>query len=226
MPQNASFVAFFFFSSRRRHTRWLNVTGVQTCALPIYEVVDLRAAADDRRTERAAVDARVGADFNVVLQNDVADLRDLEVLALVEDVSEAVRADDRTGMNADPRADLRAGAERHAREQADVLAHLAIGPDVIAGFEQAARADLRALVDHAQRTDVRRRVHLGGRRDDGGRMDPRRKLPLWKKQRQHFREGDPGIADANEDLACRGETGGNEDCRGGALFGPPEIFLI
>ena len=24
-----------FFSSRRRHTRWLQVTGVQTCALPI-----------------------------------------------------------------------------------------------------------------------------------------------------------------------------------------------
>ena len=27
---------FFFFSSRRRHTRLLTVTGVQTCALPIY----------------------------------------------------------------------------------------------------------------------------------------------------------------------------------------------
>ena len=26
---------FFFFSSRRRHTRLLTVTGVQTCALPI-----------------------------------------------------------------------------------------------------------------------------------------------------------------------------------------------
>src|SRR6187397_1520174 len=26
---------FFFFSSRRRHTRWCTVTGVQTCALPI-----------------------------------------------------------------------------------------------------------------------------------------------------------------------------------------------
>src|SRR5213593_3189129 len=25
----------FFFSRRRRHTRWLAVTGVQTCALPI-----------------------------------------------------------------------------------------------------------------------------------------------------------------------------------------------
>src|SRR3546814_16234148 len=30
------FVDFFFFSSRRRHTRCALVTGVQTCALPIY----------------------------------------------------------------------------------------------------------------------------------------------------------------------------------------------
>src|SRR3546814_7417581 len=29
----------FFFSSRRRHTRCALVTGVQTCALPIYIVV-------------------------------------------------------------------------------------------------------------------------------------------------------------------------------------------
>src|SRR5210317_2292974 len=29
------FMKDFFFSSRRRHTRFLNVTGVQTCALPI-----------------------------------------------------------------------------------------------------------------------------------------------------------------------------------------------
>ncbi len=27
---------FFFFSSRRRHTRYISVTGVQTCALPIW----------------------------------------------------------------------------------------------------------------------------------------------------------------------------------------------
>src|SRR3546814_9874511 len=29
------FVVYFFFSSRRRHTRCALVTGVQTCALPI-----------------------------------------------------------------------------------------------------------------------------------------------------------------------------------------------
>src|SRR3546814_3289533 len=31
------FIVIFFFSSRRRHTRCALVTGVQTCALPIYE---------------------------------------------------------------------------------------------------------------------------------------------------------------------------------------------
>src|SRR3546814_6966004 len=33
------FVFFFFFSSRRRHTRCALVTGVQTCALPIFPPV-------------------------------------------------------------------------------------------------------------------------------------------------------------------------------------------
>src|SRR3546814_2038485 len=30
-------ICFFFFSSRRRHTRCALVTGVQTCALPIWQ---------------------------------------------------------------------------------------------------------------------------------------------------------------------------------------------
>src|ERR1043166_9837322 len=30
-------IVVFFFSSRRRHTRFRNVTGVQTCALPIWD---------------------------------------------------------------------------------------------------------------------------------------------------------------------------------------------
>src|SRR3546814_6685265 len=34
-------IVFFFFSSRRRHTRCALVTGVQTCALPIYRVRQL-----------------------------------------------------------------------------------------------------------------------------------------------------------------------------------------
>src|SRR3546814_10610117 len=37
------FVVVFFFSSRRRHTRCALVTGVQTCALPIFHQASGRA---------------------------------------------------------------------------------------------------------------------------------------------------------------------------------------
>src|SRR3546814_4290211 len=61
---------FFFFSSRRRHTRCALVTGVQTCALPIYQnVKDALLAASEldtrlimrplRNTERVLVNAGV-----------------------------------------------------------------------------------------------------------------------------------------------------------------------
>src|SRR3546814_10398913 len=38
MRRGCIYVILFFFSSRRRHTRCALVTGVQTCALPIYSV--------------------------------------------------------------------------------------------------------------------------------------------------------------------------------------------
>src|ERR1044071_573355 len=53
---------FFFFSSRRRHTRYPLVTGVQTCALPIWsngardqarEEWSIRAVADYGSNSRA-----------------------------------------------------------------------------------------------------------------------------------------------------------------------------
>src|SRR3546814_5752882 len=43
-------LCFFFFSSRRRHTRCALVTGVQTCALPISEVL----RADTQAPEKSA----------------------------------------------------------------------------------------------------------------------------------------------------------------------------
>src|SRR3546814_9453661 len=44
----------FFFSSRRRHTRCALVTGVQTCALPIYGFLS-----ENEAFARAAADAGI-----------------------------------------------------------------------------------------------------------------------------------------------------------------------
>src|SRR3546814_1229458 len=50
-----TFVIYFFFSSRRRHTRCALVTGVQTCALPICDA----QALDKARSTLGAQHARV-----------------------------------------------------------------------------------------------------------------------------------------------------------------------
>src|SRR3546814_10236190 len=42
----------FFFSSRRRQTRCALVTGVQTCALPIYMIDNFLWEGTNRRTDR------------------------------------------------------------------------------------------------------------------------------------------------------------------------------
>src|SRR3546814_3473244 len=89
----------FFFSSRRRHTRCALVTGVQTCALPIYidiaqdlvELVLRRLRADlDRGVERIALadrgDARHGA-LDEAIEDRLMDQRARRAgadLALVE----------------------------------------------------------------------------------------------------------------------------------------------
>src|SRR3546814_11750041 len=51
---------YFFFSSRRRHTRCALVTGVQTCALPICEAKDGEAVARARRPAQDSANSRGG----------------------------------------------------------------------------------------------------------------------------------------------------------------------
>src|SRR3546814_19672201 len=65
MMNSVCFDLFFFFSSRRRHTRCALVTGVQTCALPIW---------------RLALSGRSGRGF-VAVPADAAELRGPLVLA-------------------------------------------------------------------------------------------------------------------------------------------------
>src|SRR3546814_3602249 len=78
---------FFFFSSRRRHTRCALVTGVQTCALPIYDAVAfIRSLAELRGRnadwaeaavrEAASLSARAALEAGVVeiVAGDVEDL--------------------------------------------------------------------------------------------------------------------------------------------------------
>ena len=126
------------------------------------EVVNLRALADDRRAERAAVNRHVRADFHVVADDDVADLRHLAVNAAVQHVTESVRADHRAGMDADALADFRARINRDVREQIHLVAELGIVAD---GNCRPAK-------------QIRRRSSRARRRRNAARCAP--SGPLWR----------------------------------------------
>src|SRR3546814_6438901 len=70
----------FFFSSRRRHTRCALVTGVQTCALPIFALQRLELVGyDDVQTlavQAAQLRHAVGCGAELVAAMDEVDMGD------------------------------------------------------------------------------------------------------------------------------------------------------
>src|SRR3546814_10798852 len=78
------FICMFFFSSRRRHTRCALVTGVQTCALPIFklrwdqdlgETMKLVSLTSYNDFKRNALSDWSGAPFEILLQNTVGRIK-------------------------------------------------------------------------------------------------------------------------------------------------------
>src|SRR3546814_5668723 len=114
----------FFFSSRGRHTRCALVTGVQTCALPIYVDVDRALAARDvigapdlfDRTVERVLDQFLMA---LAARQGAIDLRDDLAFGVI-----AVGIDRRHGADATRR---RPGAARHMIGRRYTLTPLEIG---------------------------------------------------------------------------------------------------
>src|SRR4030095_513326 len=102
--------------------------------------IDLRSSANAGGTERAPIDGHVRANFDVIVDDDIAYLRHLAVHTLVEDITEAVRANDRARVDADTFANLRARIQRDVWEEMRLLVQMAIVPDVIAAFQNNLRS--------------------------------------------------------------------------------------
>src|SRR5271168_44948 len=88
----------------------------------LNQIVDLGALANDRRTECSAVDCHARADFDIIPDNHSPDLGHLAMNAFVQHIPEPVGADDASGVNAHPVADLRFGIHDNVRKKIDALA--------------------------------------------------------------------------------------------------------
>ena len=74
----------------------------------LHEIINFGALADHRVAERAAIDRRVGADFHPVLDDDAAELRDLDMAARRADEKPKPGAANRApGLNQDVVAKMR-----------------------------------------------------------------------------------------------------------------------
>ncbi len=137
----------------------------------LNEVVDFRSRADERSFETRPVYACVRADFNVVFHDHLADLRHFDMLAVNEDVSVAVRADNRPRLQADALAELAVVHDDRRREEEGVFADFRESADVVVALQDRAVADNRALAnrdvgaDEHVFADKRLGVYCGGRVD-------------------------------------------------------------
>src|SRR6267142_2268751 len=116
-------------------------------------IVDFGTLADHRIPQAAAVDGGSGADFHIVLDQDAAGLRHLDVaLGAEENETIAVLADAAGRMDQDIVAD-QGELDRGAGADIAVAADLDVGADHRARADHGAGADLDPGADHRQRID-------------------------------------------------------------------------
>src|SRR5215469_16044724 len=99
------------------------------------QVVDLGSLANHSRPQCAAVDCDIGADFHIIANNDVANLRDLAMSAIIEDVTKSVRTDHCARVNTNAIADFGPRIDCHVRKEIDLFAQPRVGTYVSVALE-------------------------------------------------------------------------------------------
>ena len=89
----------------------------------LHEVVHLCAPTHDCILDTAAVDTRIGADFNVVLQDTPAHVRDPDVTLRVGEIAEPVPADHCARLQHDPAPDSAPAIADRSRPDGGIVAY-------------------------------------------------------------------------------------------------------
>src|SRR5439155_7396124 len=196
----------------------LNVVG------DLHQIVDLAARPDPGGPGRGAVDGNVGADLDVVLDEDVTDLGKLAIDIAVADEPEPIASDDRPGMDDDPVPQNAFLANGYVRIEQHLVPDPRPRADEAARVNDGARADGGAPPDHHVGAD--RCVQRDERvlRDDRRWMDAgARALRLSGEETHRFEEGEVGIGILDQRLSDVPVVFRNDD-RGG--LGQLEVGLV
>jgi hypothetical protein len=88
------------------------------------QVVQLRSTPNNGCLERAAVDARVRANFHVILDYDSSNLRKFDMSGTILDEPKSVRADDGACVNNYAATNVDISIDHNAREKTAIVAYI------------------------------------------------------------------------------------------------------
>src|SRR5438046_1220925 len=125
----------------------LNVVG------NLDKIVELHTAANDGRFERAAIDTSVGADLDVIFDNNLAHLRKFHMGVAVFHKPETVCADYRASMNDDAVSNFNTLVNDDSRIERAVVADPRALPDVAAGIDYSSASNRRTGFKHSAGAD-------------------------------------------------------------------------
>jgi len=151
-----------------------DVTADGAVVRDVNQVIELDSIGYGSDTQGRAIDAAVRADFDIVADVDGADLREFFVMVSSERKAEAVRADDRSGVDDDTSADAHAVIERDARMQSGLSADGYAASDATSGADLTAFGDDCFVSDDYVGADETAGGNLRGRSNNGGGVNERR----------------------------------------------------
>src|SRR6185436_9978899 len=136
-----------------------------TVVANVHHVVQLRAAADSRASQRGAIDAGLSAQFDLVFNYHRADLGKLVMTLLIANIAETIGADHDSGMK------NHAVSNGHVVVNHDVRMNHAIAADGDMVANAGPRVDLRAAADLCLVSDGNIGSDIGGQSDVGSVRD-------------------------------------------------------
>ena len=134
------------------------------------KIIQFHAPVDMRRAHRGAVDGGIGPDFHVVVDDHIAHLRDLLVMAVgLRSEAKAVGAEHCTRMEDAVFAHHRVAIELHARIKHCVISDDAAVADIHLRIELHVVADFSVLADKCELTKIQILTALRRGRDESQR---------------------------------------------------------
>jgi hypothetical protein len=180
----------------------------------LNKVIHFAAGPDARSAKRSAVDGAIGANFDIIINNNAPDLRKFPLSTPVESIPETIASQDNAGMENHAVANTCSRIENNAGEQDAVFSNATGFSDDDAGMKNAASSNLRFSLDDSIGTQFNGLIYSG----IGGNLRRRMSSPaaFWPRVQVGSSPGEikPGLFRIDHIGSTQRQVSGRYDATG------------